>query len=97
MSKLEQMIQQLCPDGVEYKKLSEVIRVSRGVRVVKNPLSLDGLKVFFERFFGIGGFAFIETPTSNKIIKYADLASEQPILMIAEEVAQYGKKEEEEK
>jgi len=30
MSKLEELIQQLCPDGVEYKPLGEVCKLSRG-------------------------------------------------------------------
>ena len=30
MSKLEQLIQELCPDGVEYKKLGEICNISRG-------------------------------------------------------------------
>ena len=30
MSKLEELIQQYCPDGVEYKKLGEVCNLSRG-------------------------------------------------------------------
>lgn len=30
MSKLNELIQQLCPDGVEYKKLGEVCKLSRG-------------------------------------------------------------------
>ena len=30
MSKLEELIQELCPDGVEYKKLGEIASISRG-------------------------------------------------------------------
>ena len=30
MSKLDELIQELCPDGVEYKKLGEVSEISRG-------------------------------------------------------------------
>ena len=35
MSKLSELIAQLCTDGVEYKKLSNVASVERGKRVVK--------------------------------------------------------------
>ena len=42
MSRLEQLIQQLCPDGVEYKKLNEVVEIRRGVRVVRSQLSSIG-------------------------------------------------------
>lgn len=30
MSRLEELIQELCPDGVEYKKLGDVAEISRG-------------------------------------------------------------------
>lgn len=42
MSKLEKLIQELCPDGVEYKKLGEAITIKRGVRVVKSQLTENG-------------------------------------------------------
>ena len=42
MSKLEQLIEQLCPDGVEYKKLVDCISIQRGTRVVRSQLSNDG-------------------------------------------------------
>ena len=30
MSKLEELIQQLCPDGVEYKRLGDVLVIKNG-------------------------------------------------------------------
>lgn len=42
MTKLEQLIEQLCLDGVEYKKLIDSISIQRGTRVVRNQLSSDG-------------------------------------------------------
>ena len=42
MTKLEQLIEQLCPDGVEYKKLIECISIQRGTRVVRSQLSDNG-------------------------------------------------------
>ena len=30
MNKLNELIQKLCPDGVEYKKLGEIATISRG-------------------------------------------------------------------
>ena len=42
MTKLEQLIQELCPNGVEYKKLIECISIQRGTRVVRSQLSDDG-------------------------------------------------------
>ena len=42
MSKLEELIQELCPDGVEYKKLGEVATISRGGNLQKKDC---GVKV----------------------------------------------------
>lgn len=39
---IKSLLQQLCPDGVEYKKLGECATMKRGVRVVKSQLSSDG-------------------------------------------------------
>ena len=41
-SKLQDLINRLCPNGVEYRKLGEVCDVCRGVRVVKSQLSETG-------------------------------------------------------
>ena len=41
MSRLDELIQELCPNGVEYKKLSKVIKIERGKQVVKKQLSQD--------------------------------------------------------
>lgn len=41
MSKLNDLITKLCPDGVPYKKLEEVAEIKRGRRVVKKELSQD--------------------------------------------------------
>ena len=35
MSRLEELIQELCPDGVEYKKLGEIATISRGWNLQK--------------------------------------------------------------
>ena len=42
MNKLEQLIKELCPNGVEYKKLSDIATVARGVRVVRDQLAETG-------------------------------------------------------
>ena len=42
MSRLEQMIKELCPEGVEYVKIGDIATVNRGVRVTKNQLSGTG-------------------------------------------------------
>ena len=38
MSKLSELINKLCPKGVEYKKLGEIAEICRGIRVVKKDL-----------------------------------------------------------
>lgn len=42
MSKLKELIQRLCPDGVEYTSLGKIADIRRGVRVVKNNLATEG-------------------------------------------------------
>ena len=42
MSKLDELMARLCPDGVEYKELKDVAKISRGVRVVKKELAGTG-------------------------------------------------------
>lgn len=39
MSRLDELIQELCPDGVEYKKISSFTKVLRGKRLTKDKLS----------------------------------------------------------
>ena len=43
MSKVKELIKELCPNGVEYKKLSDVVPVNRGSRLTKSQLSDNGL------------------------------------------------------
>lgn len=42
MSKLQDLIQELCPNGVEYKKLGDVCNIKRGERVTKSSVSKEG-------------------------------------------------------
>ena len=42
MSRLQELIQRLCPNGVEFKTLGELAKVQRGVRVVKSELHESG-------------------------------------------------------
>ena len=42
MSRLRELMEELCPDGVKYKKLGDVVSVCRGVRVVRAELQLLG-------------------------------------------------------
>lgn len=48
MSKLEELIKQLCPDGVEYYELAQVVSPNRGVRVIKSQLKNEGKHPVFQ-------------------------------------------------
>lgn len=39
---MKELIQRLCPDGVEYTSLGKIADIRRGVRVVKNNLATEG-------------------------------------------------------
>ena len=43
MSRLDELIKELCPDGVEYKKLSEIASISRGGNLQKKDLREEGI------------------------------------------------------
>lgn len=43
MSKLQELIRELCPDGVEYKTIKESVGLNRGRRLTKNELLDDGM------------------------------------------------------
>ncbi len=42
MSKLEQLIEELCPDGVEYKCLNDVCTIQKGSQLNKAKLKDEG-------------------------------------------------------
>lgn len=42
MSKLDKLLRELCPDGVEHKKLVDAVSIERGKRVVRSQLSISG-------------------------------------------------------
>lgn len=48
MSKLNELIAELCPNGVEFEQLSKVANMRRGTRVVKKQLSTDGVYPVFQ-------------------------------------------------
>ena len=43
MSRLEELIQELCPDGVEYKKLGDIATISRGGNLQKKDFREAGV------------------------------------------------------
>ena len=42
MSNLKELIQQYCPDGVEYKPVGQISEIKRGERLTKSSLKADG-------------------------------------------------------
>ena len=42
MSRLDELFQELCPNGVTYKKLVDAVSIERGKRVVRSQLSTSG-------------------------------------------------------
>lgn len=39
MSKIDELIRELCPEGVEFKEIRDILKMKRGVRVVRKDLS----------------------------------------------------------
>lgn len=70
MSRLEQMIKELCPEGVEYKTIKETVGVNRGSRLTKVQLSDDGL---YEVYHGskdsiLGRYHSYNAPANTTIV-----------------------------
>ncbi|OVE78615.1 type I restriction endonuclease subunit S, partial [bacterium I07] len=66
MNKIERLISELCPDGVEFKKLGEVGKVSMCKRIFKNQTSSVGQIPFYKiGTFGKQPDAFISEEIFN--------------------------------
>ena len=68
MSKLEELIQELCPNGVEYKEIKKFANVSIGEFVHKNKQSPDAPYPVFNGGTSNTGFYYNYNRTANKII-----------------------------
>ena len=73
MSKLDELIQQYCPDGVEYKKLGEFAIISRGGSFQKRDFLTEGFPCIhygqiYTRYglFAKSTFAFISAECAGK-------------------------------
>lgn len=71
------------------KLMPPVSRFGGGNRSAKKQGVIDKLKSFFEKFFGVGGSFTADAP---KTVSYADVVSNQPLMMVAEDTATYGTK-----
>ncbi len=68
MSKLKELIQQYCPDGVVYRNVSDVAEVSIGEFVHKNKQHPDGKYPVYNGGTGNTGYYDDYNRTANKII-----------------------------
>ena len=71
------------------KLMPPVSRFGGGNRTVKKKGVIGKLKAFFEKFFGVGGSFTAEKP---EVFNYADVLTQQPTLMVAEDSVFYGEK-----
>lgn len=71
------------------KLMPPVSRFGGGNRSAKKQGVIDKLKSFFEKFFGVGGSFTADVPNT---VNYADVVSNQPLMMVAEDAATYGTK-----
>lgn len=71
------------------KLMPPVSRFGGGNRATKKQGVIDKLKSFFEKFFGVGGSFTADAPKTES---YADVVSNQPLMMVAEDTATYGTK-----
>lgn len=77
MSKLNELLQQLCPDGVEYKKLKNAVSIERGKRVVKSQLSqINGFPVYQNSLIPLGYHTECNYPANTTFIIMAGAAGE---------------------
>lgn len=72
MSKIDELIQELCPNGVKFLKLEEAASIKRGKRVTKNELSADGAYPVYSGGVTPMGYYGKSNQPSNKItvVKY---------------------------
>lgn len=70
MSKLQDLIRELCPNGVEYKSIQETVGVNRGRRLTKSQLSANGK---YEVYHGskdtiLGKYDYYNAPANTVIV-----------------------------
>ena len=71
MSRIDDLIKELCPDGVEYKSIGEIANVSIGEFVRKDKQSDNAPYPVFNGGISNTGFYFEYNMTANKIIMSA--------------------------
>ena len=77
MSKLDELMKELCPDGVEYRTLGEVATVNRGVRVTRNELTEQGtIPVYQNALTPLGYFVKINRKAYTTFVISAGAAGQ---------------------
>lgn len=77
MSKLQELIDRLCPNGVEFKPLGEVCEIKRGIRVVKSELSDKGdIPVYQNSLVPLGFYSKSNVKASTTFIIAAGAAGD---------------------
>jgi len=77
MNKIEKLIAELCPEGVEHKPLGEIATITRGVRVVKSQLTEDGkYPVYQNSMTPLGYYEASNCPANTAFVISAGAAGE---------------------
>ena len=83
MSKLEDLIAELCPNGVEYVKLGKIAPPIRGVRVIRSQLALKGeYPVFQNSMTPLGYYEESNCPSNTAFVISAGAAGEVGYSMV---------------
>ena len=83
MSHIEEMIRELCPNGVEYKKLKNTTTITRGVRVVKSQLqSIGSYPVYQNSLTPMGYYDKYNCSANTTFIIGAGSAGEMDIVLL---------------
>ena len=77
MNKIENLIDRICPNGVQYKPITDVATIKRGVRVVKVQLANQGeIPVYQNSVTPMGYYSVSNCPANTPFIIGAGAAGE---------------------
>ncbi|MBP3721756.1 MAG: restriction endonuclease subunit S, partial [Selenomonadaceae bacterium] len=77
MTKLDELMAKFCPNGVEYKELKDIAKISRGIRVVKKELAEKGkYPVYQNSMTPLGYYDKYNCPSNTTFIISAGAAGE---------------------
>ena len=77
MSEIEKLIQELCPEGVPFKKLNDMCHINRGVRVVRSELAESGkYEVFQNSLTPLGYYDKSNSPSNTTFVISAGAAGQ---------------------